>query len=303
MKPRVSVVIPTYNRKSVLLESIASVQNQTVRELEILVCDDGSTDGSSDAVGLLMQRDARIRWIPGEHSGYPGISRNRGIRAAAGEWIAFQDSDDLWLPQKLERQLRIPDSISDARFIYSYAVTQFPDGSRKRMTPFRVRRQGRVFETLLLHSVIQTPTVLVRRDALDQAGLFDEQMKLTIAEDYELYLRLAAEFSFYFVAEELVICRPQHDSISADVFGGLDQIAQVLLATIRKFDVPQPLAALVLSRVDLRRYKHRLLKGYPREARMSALKAALGRYPGGALAWTLWLAELLCLARLVRAFV
>src|SRR6185295_5594024 len=137
MKPRVSVVIPTYNRKSVLLESIASVQNQTVRELEILVCDDGSTDGSSDAVGLLMQRDARIRWIPGEHSGYPGISRNRGIRAAAGEWIAFQDSDDLWLPQKLERQLRIPDSISDARFIYSYAVTQFPDGSRKRMTPFR----------------------------------------------------------------------------------------------------------------------------------------------------------------------
>jgi glycosyltransferase involved in cell wall biosynthesis len=288
---RVSVVIPTYNRKRVLPEAIASVQAQSFRDLEILVCDDGSTDESRAAVEALMRGDPRIRWIEGAHSGYPGAVRNRGIRAAKGEWIAFQDSDDLWIPAKLDKQLAILQAAPEAQFIYSHAAALSPDGSTTRMTPFRIRRQGRVFETFLMYSVVHTPTVLVRRELLERVGYFDEGMKLRIGEDYELFLRLAAEAAFHFVPEDLVLCRTQPDSTSADLFGGIDQFERVLVAIIEKLRVPERLGREALSRIELRRYKHHLLREYPPGVRMRDLRAALERNPRSTLARGLLLAE------------
>lgn len=300
MEPRVSVIIPTHNRRNLLVESIASVQAQTRRDLEILVCDDGSSDGSREAVQALIEKDPRIRWIEGGHTGFPGVVRNRGIRAAKGEWIAFQDSDDLWLPEKIERQLQILRSAPEAGFIYCYALALSPAGEKRRMTPFRVPRAGRMFETLLFHSIVQTPTVLVRRNLLERAGLFDEQMRLTIAEDYELYLRLAAETPFHFLAEDLVVCRSQPDSISADLLDGIDQVERVLRSTIEKQRVPAGLAAPVLARLDLRRYKQHLLRDSRKDVRIRHIHAALGKHPGNRLAIGLLLAEKLGCASLVR---
>jgi len=300
MEPRVSVVIPTHNRRNLLVESIASVQAQTRRDLEILGCDDGSADGSREAVQELMEHDPRIRWIQGEHTGFPGVARNRGIRAATGEWVAFQDSDDLWLPEKIERQLRILRSAPEAGFIYCYAVALGPAGEKRRMTPFRVPRDGRMFETLLFHSIVQTPTVMVRRDLLQRVGLFDEQMRLTVAEDYELYLRLAAEAPFHFLAEDLVVCRSQPDSISADLLDGIDQVERVLRSVIERRRVPANLAAPALARLDLRRYKQHLLHSSRKDVRMGHIHAALGKDPGNRLANGLLLAEKLGCAGLVR---
>lgn len=301
MSPRVSAVLPTYNRRALLLEAIGSVQNQTFGDLEILVCDDGSTDGSREAVQALAGTDARIRWIEGGHSGLPGVNRNRGIRAARGEWIAFQDSDDLWLPGKLERQLAVLREAPEAAFIYGYAVDLRPDGARRRMTPFRVQRSGRMFQTLLLYSLVQTPTVLVRRELLERAGLFDERMRLTVAEDYELYLRLAALAPFHFVAEDLVHCRAQPDSISADLLGGIDQVERVVRAAIERERVGADLAARALARLDLRRYKQHLLRRAPKHERLRHLRAALAGEPANRLAGALLLAEKLGAAGLVRA--
>ena len=303
MEPRVSVIIPTYNRRHVLLESIASVQAQTRGDLEILVCDDGSTDGSREAVQALMEKDSRIRWIQGEHSGFPSVNRNRGIRGAKGEWIAFQDSDDLWLPEKIERQLQILRSAPGASFIYCYAAALQADGEKRRMTPYSIPREGRMFETLLFYSIVQTPTVLVRRDLLERVGLFDEQLGLTIAEDYELYLRLAAEAPFHFLAEELVLCRSQPDSISADLLDGIDQVERVLRFTIERQRVPGDIAARALAKLDLRRYKQHLLRDSPKGVRAGHLHAALKKHPGNRLATILLLAENLALAGLVRSFV
>ena len=302
MNPRISVVIPTYNRKTVLLESIASVQQQTFGDLEILVCDDGSTDGSGEAVASVVAADGRIRWLAGEHCGYPGTVRNRGIRAARGEWIAFQDSDDLWVATKLERQLAVLNTAPDAQFIYSYAAALLPDGRRERMTPFRVRRQGRVFETLLMYSVVYAQTVLVRRSLLDRVGHFNEDMRLRIAEDYELFLRLAAEVPFHFVAEDLVLYRTQADSVSADLFGGIDQFERVLKAIIDRYRVSDVLAGEALCRLELRRYKHHLLRNYPRGIRRHDLRTALARRPGSPLARALLLTEILGCAGLLRWF-
>lgn len=303
MQIPVSVVIPTHDRRTVLLESIASVQAQTWRNLEILVCDDGSTDGSRNAVQALMEKDSRIRWIQGEHSGFPGLNRNRGIRAAKGEWIAFQDSDDLWLPEKIERQMQVLRAAPDAGFIYCYAAALLADGSRRRMTPFRVAREGRMFETLLFYSLVQTPTVLVRRSLLERVGLFDETMGLTIAEDYELYLRIAAEAPFRFVPEDLVLCRSQPDSISADLLDGIDQVERVLRSAIERQRVAGELAARALAKLDLRRYKQHLLQGSPQRARVELLRRARQQHPGYRLATALLLAEALGCAGLVRTFV
>lgn len=293
MNPRVSVIIPTYNRRAVLLESIASVQQQTFSDLEILVCDDGSTDGSREAVQAIAAADGRVRWIAGGHCGFPGTVRNRGIRAARGEWIAFQDSDDLWIATKLEKQLAVLNAAPEAQFIYSHAAALRPDGSRIRMTPFRIRRQGRVFETLLMYSVVHAQTVLVRRSLLERVGLFNEDMQLRIAEDYELFLRLAAETPFHFVEEELVLYRTQADSISADLFDGIDQFERVLKAVIARFRVPDAIACEALCRIELRRYKHHLLRNYPRNVRMQDLRAALEKCPRSALARVLQATEAL----------
>ena len=171
------------------------------------------------------------------------------------------------------------------------------------MTPFRIRREGSVFETFLFYSVIATPTVLVKKALLERTGGFDEQMKLTIAEDYELFLRLAAESPFHFIAEDLVLCRKQADSLTADMFGGLDQLERVLNATIARLNVPSPLATRALARIDLRRYKHHLLGDYPRETRMQDLKAALRRDPSSMLGLALMAAETLRCAPWVKAAV
>jgi glycosyltransferase involved in cell wall biosynthesis len=298
--PLVSVVLPTYNRRTALLEAIASVRAQSFADLEILVCDDGSTDGSREAVQALASADARIRWIQGEHSGLPGSNRNRGIRAARGEWIAFQDSDDLWLPEKLAKQLRVLRAAPQAAFIYCYAAELRADGARRRMTPFRVQREGRMFETLLFYSLVQTPTVLVRRDLLARAGAFDEGMRLTIGEDYELYLRLAAQTEFHFVAEELVLCRASPDSISADLLNGIEQVERVLKSALERERVRADLAARVLARLELRRYKQHLLRNAPKNLRLPHLHAALAKEPGNARARALLLAEKLGAAALVR---
>jgi glycosyltransferase involved in cell wall biosynthesis len=303
LKPSISVVIPTYNRAKVLAQSVASVQAQSFPVVEILVCDDGSTDGSRDALRAQMEKDPRIRWLPGEHSGCPGVVRNRGLRAARGEWIAFQDSDDLWLPHKLERQLQVLRQAPAAAFLYSYAAALEADRTHRRMTPFRIAREGRMFETLLFYSIVQTPTVLVRRDLLERVGLFDEAMRLTIAEDYELYLRLAAATPFHFVPEELVHCRAQRDSISADLLGGIDQVERALRAAIEREKVPGRLAARALAKLELRRYKQHLLQNSPKDIRKAQLRAALEKHPGYGLANALLLAETLGCAGLVRSLV
>src|SRR5262245_1813867 len=101
--PKISVIIPTWNRAQSVKRAISSALRQTHPPHEILVCDDGSTDNTEEVVRAMG--DSRVRWIAGPHAGCPAVPRNRGIAASKGDWIAFLDSDDAWLPEKLEAQI------------------------------------------------------------------------------------------------------------------------------------------------------------------------------------------------------
>jgi glycosyltransferase involved in cell wall biosynthesis len=187
--PLVTAVIPTYDRLPLLMQAVASVRAQTFGDWELVVVDDGSTDGSAEAVEALA--DLRIRVVRQPHAGNVAAARNAGVRAGSGAWVAFLDSDDVWEPRKLEVQL---DAARDAGARWSYTALRLIDDAGRpiamRAGEFRPL-SGSIVRELLTHQTAATlSTLLVARAMLDEVGGFDEGPRLR--EDYDLVLRLAA---------------------------------------------------------------------------------------------------------------
>jgi glycosyltransferase involved in cell wall biosynthesis len=189
--PLVSVVIPTYNYGRFIGETIESALAQTYSSVEIVVVDDGSTDDTRERVAAYGNR---LRYVHQQNRGV-SAARNTGIRAAQGELIALLDSDDLWLPEKLERQVSVwvrqPDSglVATERFAI--------DETGRRLDYVDERRSRDGFRELTMRDLLEFPafspsSVLARKDALPAAGGFDEG--LTAVEDMEMWVRIAARF-------------------------------------------------------------------------------------------------------------
>jgi glycosyltransferase involved in cell wall biosynthesis len=213
--PLVSVVIPTYNRAALLPRAITSVLNQTLSDLECIVVDDGSTDQTMQVVAGFQDPRLRVVRLPG-NGGY-SRANNTGIRVARGELIAFLDSDDEWLPSKLERQVARLRECEDPLAAAVYCRCTIRDGLTDR-TWFgsRVVYEGDVFRYLLGGWHPPTPSLfLVERRSLLDVGGFSES--LPRAQDYDLWLRLA-EASYRFVAmdEALVIKHEYGDDQMSD---------------------------------------------------------------------------------------
>lgn len=215
-RPLVSVVIPTYNRRESLLEAVQSALGQTYNHLEILVVDDGSTDGTRDLMAQRYRDNPAIRylWQPNLER---AAARNAGIRAARGEYIAFLDSDDRWSPRKTEMQVQRLDALPEVDVVA--CGLQFVDERGVAAEPFvRERVQGitcgDVFASLLYQNVLGTPSsVMVRRNALDGSGLFDTNPVLTSIEDWELWLRLAYKARVEFIPEPLTLYRIRGNAV------------------------------------------------------------------------------------------
>lgn len=203
----VSVVIPTFNRGEHLIGAVKSVLAQTYRDYEIIVVDDGSND---DTLLELKPYMGRIRYFYQQNQG-AGSARNRGIEAAAGEWISMLDSDDVWLPTKLERQFEAIATLG-RDFGACFTDCEFAGDTGLHQTVFELGGldKGRSFGVLanplyyvvFRRPVIRIPSLLVRRSLMDELGGFDETM--TVAEDTDLLFRLALKTRFCFVAEPLV---------------------------------------------------------------------------------------------------
>jgi glycosyltransferase involved in cell wall biosynthesis len=207
--PRVSVVIPTWNRAWCLGEALDSVLAQGFRDFELIVVDDGSTDGTA---GLLARYGAALRTIRQENRGV-AAARNAGIAAARGALIAFLDSDDLWLPEKLAVQVAHFDR-RPAALICQTGEIWVRRG--RRVNPRRRHRkpEGMIFEPSLELCLVSPSAVMLRRELLAEVGLFDEE--LPACEDYDLWLRVACRHPVDLIDRPLVVKRGGHpDQLSA----------------------------------------------------------------------------------------
>jgi glycosyltransferase involved in cell wall biosynthesis len=198
---KISVIIPTYNRAELLAETLLSALEQTLADREIIVVDDGSTDRTSEVAKTFQDR---IIYLRQPNSG-PAKARNAGIRLAKGKYIAFLDSDDLWLPEKLELQYRFLEQTASIGLVFT-DVMWFSNG-QVLLPSLRERYQlysGQVFEKLLFDNWIATSSVLVRRECLEEVGGFDEDPQIMYVEDWNLWIRLARQYQFALVDKVLV---------------------------------------------------------------------------------------------------
>jgi len=197
----ISVIIPTWNRADSVLKSIQSVLAQTILPLEILVCDDGSTDNTRAVVEGLQ--NPLVHFLPGEHSGNAATPRNRGLAAARGEYIAFLDSDDTWLPTKLEKQIKSLEQ-SGLQASATNAWRILPDEATH--APLLSFTEKEIhFKKILRNNVIICSAVLIQTSLLKEAGGFPEfNAKTSINEDYALWLRILTRNSFSYISEPLL---------------------------------------------------------------------------------------------------
>lgn len=227
MEELVSVIIPTYNRGYIIERAIASVQNQTYSEIEILIVDDGSTDNTQDLISKIS--DNRIRYIKNPKNCGVSHTRNLGIAASKGKYIAFQDSDDIWKPEKLQKQMeRI--TKEDYGMVYCSFEREFQDGTVVYYPPKEIpiqEKQGDIFQSLLRKNLISTQTMLIKKEVLNQVGYFNEGM--SNLEDYELALRIAKHFKIGIVEEPLVYLHTLPDSINQNQLQSLVNITYIYL--------------------------------------------------------------------------
>ncbi len=199
--PVVSVVIPTYNRSSTLYYALKSVLNQTFQDFEIFVVDDASTDVTPELMASFP--DPRIHYIRFEENRKAGAARNAGMERAKGKYIAFLDSDDSWLPTKLEKQVALMDGLSeDWGCSYTGAYVN-KKGGMTRQRVYKPTKSGDLLKDLLMGKfVIWTPTFMFRRSCLDTIGLMD--VTLVRSQDVDFYIRMLVHYKIAALADPLV---------------------------------------------------------------------------------------------------
>jgi glycosyltransferase involved in cell wall biosynthesis len=218
-KDGVTVIIPTYNRRDLLEEALGSVLAQTLPPLEVIVADDGSTDGSAEYAAARAAEHPALRFLPLKHRGFPGRVRNAGARAARGRYLAFLDSDDLWEPEKLAKQLAFFAAHPDIRICHT-RERWLRNGQEVSQAGQRHRRSGDLFADSLKKCIIGPSTVMLERTLFEELGGFREDLE--IAEDYELWLRLTASEQVGYIDEPLTIKRAGHGNQLSEKYSQIE---------------------------------------------------------------------------------
>ena len=207
MNALVSVITPTFNRKHVLRRALDSIYAQTVPEVEAIVVDDGSSDGTE---AMIAEYPRPVVYMKQQNAG-PAAARNRGLQRASGAFIAFLDSDDVFYPRHLEASLAALERSPQAGLVYGGSEVVDPDGRVVKVQRPRPENRGWVLPRLLFYNFVMPSTVVMRRECYETVGGMNE--KLRFAEDWLYWLRLAERFPFEFVNEVLV--RYQRSAVSA----------------------------------------------------------------------------------------
>ena len=211
----ISVVIPTYNRRQTIGRSIDSILNQTLFPSEIIVVDDGSTDGTSD---YIQSNFPSIRLLQQPNKGVSS-ARNMGIRSSNSDWVALLDSDDEWFPKKLEKQVMTLSQNLDIKFCHTEEIW-IRNGVRVNQMKKHQKYGGHIFNKCLDMCRISPSSVLFHRSILDDVGYFDKDQK--VCEDYDLWLRITAKYPVLYIDESLIKKYGGHEDQLSKVKDGIE---------------------------------------------------------------------------------
>jgi len=212
----ISVVIPSFNRKNTLSRSIDSVLKQTYKPSEIILVDDGSTDGTR---GFILSSYPNIKYFFQPKKGVSS-ARNKGILESSSEWIAFLDSDDEWMPQKLEKQKKQLEKHSGI-FISHTNEIWIRNGVRVNQMKKHQKYGGYIFDKCLDICRMSPSSVLIHKRVISDIGVFDETLQ--VCEDYDLWLRITSKYSVLFEKELLIIKYGGHKDQLSKVKEGIEQ--------------------------------------------------------------------------------
>lgn len=232
--PKVSVVIPAYNTAPYLAEAIESVLQQTYQDFEILVVDDGSTDNTVQVASSYVPR---IKLIEKENGG-PASARNAGMRQAAGEYIAFLDSDDAWVQDKLAEQVELLERNTEIGLVFGEALMFRQIEGERQFGKVIGYTRSPTLKSLLLGNFIPAQTVLFRRACLERVGYMKESAALPVAEDFEFWLRFAKNYSLAGINRTLAYYRIHENNLlgsGQDIEKGLKYALAALLEFERQY--------------------------------------------------------------------
>lgn len=234
MGPLVSVIIPVYNRADTIQRAIDSVLNQSYRELELIVVDDDSTDNTVEIVRTYQ--DKRLRLLCLDNNRGANYARNTGIRAASGDYIAFQDSDDEWMADKLTIQLEY--MLENNRKV-SFSPYLLYDGTEVKTVPDLTENttyyEDNMTDILRKRNMISTQTLMVCREVFQRAGIFDESFNRF--QDYEFAIRLVQNYKIGCIKEPLVRVYRMKDSITNDKTALADACKKIMVKHVDFVDV------------------------------------------------------------------
>ena len=243
----VSVVIPTFNRAMKTARAVASILYQTFTDYDIIVVDDGSKDNTRE---VLRQFGAKIRYIAQPSNRGVSAARNRGIRESNAPWIAFLDSDDYWLPQKLELQMAFFKTHPKAAICQTQEIWirngRYANPKKRHQKP-----SGDVFEPSLRICLISPSAVMLRRSLITDVGFFDEG--LPVCEDYDLWLRIACRYPVYLIEDRLIVKEGGHSDQLSSRFRGMDRFRiQALLKLMESQDLNREQRQAVMKELALK---------------------------------------------------
>jgi len=238
---RISVIIPTYNREASLEKAIKSVLDQTHKNTELIVIDDGSTD---DTTHIIDKYSQKIRYFSKLHGGVSS-ARNFGLEKSTGSWVAFLDSDDYWLPEKLEKQLHYMQT-------HQYLVAQTDEKwirYGEPVTPMDKHRkyEGWIFKKCLPLCIVSPSAVMVHQKVFNDVGVFDESFP--VCEDYDLWLRIALKYPIGLLPQKLVVKTGGHADQLSRKYWGMDRYRVRALEKILTHELPTEYRQQVLKEI------------------------------------------------------
>ena len=211
--PKVSVIIPAYNAMSYLPETLETVFNQSFKDFEVVVVNDGSTDNIEEWISQIS--DPRVKLVSQANLGV-SEARNNGIAKSQGEYIAFLDTDDLWKSTKLARQVRVLDNYPEVGLVYTW-VTYIDERGNSTGRVVNYQYEGNVWQELTKGNLIECGSVaMVRRQCFEECGVFDGNFVGNFVEDWDMWLRIAKTYPFKVIEEPLVYYRQVTNSASSN---------------------------------------------------------------------------------------